>query len=473
MRLRIVAASLGSVALAACSSGRGLAPEGGAAGGGGAGGGAPGQTVITIRPTINRNVDVLFMLDNSSNMTINQQMLARAFSSYTGLLEALPGGLPNLHLGIVSSSLGAGRETTIDHCAPGGDQGILQARPADMTPGGPCTRAGLNPGQSFIANVDGQTNYTGDLADVFSCLALLGDGGCGFEHQLASVMRALGADGAAAPAQNAGFLRPDAYLQIVLLTDEDDCSAPPDSDLFDESSMTIASPLGPLQSYRCNEFGHLCNGKAPPRQPPGEVDLGTCVSNESGRLLPVGGIVTALKNLKADPSKVLVAAIAGPPTPYKVNVGPSQVRGDSSLWPYVEFSCTNMTANDVSTFGDPGVRIKQWVDAFGDNGVFESVCADSYAPALTHIAEQVGKAMGPPCLPAEVDATRCTFTDRVVDAQGQVTSTRLQQCADTADAGPCWRVATDASSCPTGQVLTTNRPGSVDASLTTVVTCPP
>ena len=39
-------------------------------------------------------------------------------------------------------------------------------------------------------------NYTDpSLTDVLQCIALLGDSGCGFEHQLASIDRALGADG--------------------------------------------------------------------------------------------------------------------------------------------------------------------------------------------------------------------------------------------------------------------------------------
>src|SRR5262249_50713131 len=145
-------------------------------------------------------------------------------------------GLPNIHVGIVSSSLGAGREPSIDFCPTGGDRGVFQTKPLG---GAACTRASLLGGQNFMAVDNGVQNFMGDITDMFSCLALLGSGGCGFEHQLGSVVRALGADGMQAPAQNDQFLRSDAYLQVVLLTDEDDCSAPPDSDLFDASSMTI------------------------------------------------------------------------------------------------------------------------------------------------------------------------------------------------------------------------------------------
>ena len=78
---------------------------------------------------------------------------------------------------------------------------------------------------------------------MFTCIAALGEGGCGFEHTFASVLRALGADGqGSAPFENQGFLRPDAYLAIVLVTNEDDCSATPGVPLFDTGSNTnIAS----------------------------------------------------------------------------------------------------------------------------------------------------------------------------------------------------------------------------------------
>jgi hypothetical protein len=108
-------------------------------------------------------------------------------------------------------------------------------------------------------------NYPGTIDDAFACIANVGTSGCGLEHQIASGATALGFRGTV-PATNVGFLRPDAFLAVVFITNEDDCSAPPDTPLFDiASGTTLASPFGPLGSFRCNEFGHLCGGVMPPR----------------------------------------------------------------------------------------------------------------------------------------------------------------------------------------------------------------
>jgi len=93
----------------------------------------------------------------------------------------------------------------------------------------------------------GVPNYKGKIEDVFTCIATLGESGCGFEQPFAAITRALGVDGrGAAPYESASFLRVDAALAIILLTNEDDCSASEGVPLFDTAlNKNIASQLGP------------------------------------------------------------------------------------------------------------------------------------------------------------------------------------------------------------------------------------
>ena len=50
-------------------------------------------------------------------------------------------------------------------------------------------------------------------------------------------------------------------------------------------------------------------------------------------------------------------------------------------------SWTETPAGGVSA--DPAVRVRQWTAAFGDNGMFLPICADSLEPAMRQIAARI------------------------------------------------------------------------------------
>jgi len=352
----------------------------GAGGGGGSigiGGADAGGTFV---PT--RKVDMLFVIDDSSEMRLAQDNFMRNFPALmTRLMD--PPGLPDLHIAVISTDMGAG-DGSISGCdASGGKNGIFQ-----YTPRGSCTATGLAPGATFIADDGTNRNYTGNLNDVVGCIAALGETGCGFEHQLSAITRALGADGSPPPAENQGFLRPDAFLVIVLLTNEDDCSAPPGSNLYDTAAnTTLASMLGPPSNFRCNEFGHLCNGMKPPRLAPNgdvndSVTLEGCVPAEDGALIPIPEITRRIRSLKQYPDQqIVVTAIVGPPAPYTVKwFGPPFT--DTGPWPMIAHSCTASDGSDA----DPAVRIADFVQRFGGNGILLPICSDNYSPSFDRIA---------------------------------------------------------------------------------------
>ena len=97
---------------------------------------------------------------------------------------------------------------------------------------------------TYLSNVDGIANYTGNLADVLACIIPLREQGCLFDHQLGSIARALGADGSPAPTQNAGFLRPGADLAIVILSNADDCSELSTAHLYSLNGGRTTRPTG-------------------------------------------------------------------------------------------------------------------------------------------------------------------------------------------------------------------------------------
>jgi hypothetical protein len=433
----------------------------------------PEQSVTkSFSQSINRDVDLLFMVDNSSSMRLSQDNLRKNFPAFMNRL-ADPPGLPNIHVAVVSSDMGAGYgdisgcDASSGPSNPGGNKGIFQ-----YSARGDCTATNLQPGATFISNVAGQANYTGNLADVFSCIAALGDQGCGFEHQFASVLRALGADGSAPgstdrppPAENQGFLRPGAYLVVIFITNEDDCSSAVEPQFFDVSSnWSQKSQLG--ETFRCNEFGHLCKtgGGAlmhPDRNAPGNdatatVSYDTCTSDDaSGYLIGVKDTAARLKALKSDPTQVLVAAITGPTGPYVVHwknpTPPDTSCGAASCpWPEITHSCM---AADTS-YADPAIRMTDLVSEFGTNGLVLSICDDSFAPALDQIAALIDLKLTPPCItqaiankPGTSDPD-CTITSRTPDGAGGTIETAIPACSSNGSAAPCWHL--EAGTCPDG-----------------------
>jgi len=479
----------------------------------------PTATLTTnFTQKINNEIDILFMIDNSSSMTPMQQKLYTQLPNFMSVLTKIPNP-PSLHVAVISSDMGApGDSTTSIMCSNTGDAGKFQSiQRSDSTLNPPVTCAdstlAIPPGapnndNTFISDENGVENFTNPIGDVFQCIALLGSAGCGFEHQLASIDRALGSDNfqpdnngvlqPTPPATNAGFLRPEAYLGIVILTNEDDCSAPQNTPLYSlttgmggSNQQNIMNALGPIANYRCNQFGHLCKDPAgdpntfipPPLNPPADhvgtaaaplLPLADCESNDTSSALttPVQTFINDIKKLKTDPdNQILVAAITAPAAPYGVAWFP-EVNGQNTqpgeLWPQVLHSCGNQgdpTVNSDpktqftadSSFGDPGVRITQFVDAFPDS-VLASICDSDYTNSMTAIAMKLGQLITPPCITGTIQQDTsgnpvCSVIEHLSDMQGNKMDRTVQSCGETNQVAPCWTLAPSTTTGCGGQSL--------------------
>lgn len=382
-------------------------------------------------------LDILFMIDNSNSMKDSQANLIKNFPRFMQVLSGADhgGGKLDAHVAVISSDLGVATPGAGSCSTGGGDNGRFQAAPRGACAG---------PRGNFLITGPAGNNFDGSMEDAFSCIAALGVDGCGFEHQLASIRRALGGDPAfSMPPENAGFLRSDARLGIVIVTDEDDCSAPMGSDLFRADGQTLSDPLGPLDSFRCNEFGHLCGGQPPPRA--AAQGLADCHSNEtaSSRLIHVSEFVAFLRGLKSEPDMLRVALITGPPGPYSTQAVVSNGRD----FVRVAHSCS---IQDVGV-ADPAVRLYDFVSAFGPAGLVETICTDDFGPAMQHIAEAlvdprigcvgaklVDRDLSTPGLQPE-----CAVTQTHTGEDGARFETAVPACPTADGTFPCWRLAPD------------------------------
>jgi hypothetical protein len=386
-------------------------------------------------------LDVLFVVDNSNSMIEEQQALIAGFPDFIEVLENLDGGLPDIHIGVVSTDVGAGPFSD-PSCALNGDDGALRV---------PSSRCGITTDESFLrsAPVAGgrATNFGGSLTEAFGCMAELGVNGCGFEQPLEAVRRAL------EPGANPGFRRPGALLTIVFLTDEDDCSAMDDGLYTPDDTV-----LGPRSSFRCFEYGVTCSESGR-----GFGDRTACRSDEDGPYIAsVASFARFLKDLGGpgsdDDSALVLAGIYGldidTREPAPVRVGASPPSPDPGLQPVCERAVGSGTRTAA-----PGVRLAEFFDAFPGQVTETSICDDSYGDSLFRLATRVRRLRGLDCLggeladidPATAGAQiECSVKDVTAPGTADERSIEVPSCETTGNTAPCWRLATDAAACPDG-----------------------
>jgi len=189
------------------------------------------------------------------------------------------------------------------------------------------------------------------------------------------------------------------------------------------------------------------------------LDMTECESADgSGLLTSVRSFVQGIRSLKADPDhQIVVGAVVAPATPYTVAWVPEQNGQNTQpgeLWPQVEHSCGPAGGDDVNplatqnptdgSFGDPAVRITQFVKAFGDNGIVGSVCDPTYGSTVTAIVDKIGQRLA-------------GATPSTVGGTGGSSGAALPVCANGLNTGPGDTVVTGAGGsgsigCGTGGV---------------------
>jgi hypothetical protein len=344
----------------------------------------------TITQRFSNDLDVLFVIDNSASTADKQTVFAANFPRLVQALDAFPGGRPNLHVGVVDTTVDIGVQGMGPGCpSPDpNDNGLLQNTPRVTGCSGPTGRF-----LSDVADATGgrTTNYLGTLEAAFSCIAQVGASGCGYEAPLEAMKRAL--DGSRP--ENAGFLRQDANLFVVILTDEDDCSV-------QDPSLFSLSNVGP-GDFRCQPlFAYDCD------QPISATDPGTYT-----------GCKPALGSYLRDP-KFYIDFLHSVVSEQRLSV--AIIDGDAplgadGLWTFstgaittpfqqslaLEPSCM-ATINGNPTIARPGIRLASFAEQLGTKARQYSICQPDYSGVLTDVGALMKQAMQP-CIAGAVDAT--------------------------------------------------------------------
>jgi len=437
------------------------------------------REVLDQPPAPIEDLDILFVIDTSGSMLDNQRaLIASAEESLFGQLALEVGGMPSIHLAVVSTDVGAG-PFNISGCIGHGDDGQFRMGGSDMVD---CGVDGW-----FLTDVrddDGSriTNYQGTLGETFACMAALGTNGCGFEQPFEAARRAL--DGS--HPENDGFLRDEAMLLVVVLTDEDDCSAR-DTMLFDPSQNSVNDPLGPFASYRCFDFGVVCSPDEP--RVPG-VKEGCTSREDSPYLQPLADYAAFFASLKPDPTMVMIAGIFGSPDHIEVfedgygtldladvcaeplwppgqapDAAPPPAPSPPDASPFDESTPDAGTAADAgpapapvpeTPTAAPAVRLTAIGELFPARYSFQSICTPGMTEQLAAIARDTGAVMSArPCLRGHLADTNsqragvqpyCHAYDVLAPRTADEERTKLPACSGSGDTG-CYRLIDDPDEC--------------------------
>jgi hypothetical protein len=442
------------------------------------------STPIRVPQSPQNKVDILFMVDNSASMAAMQEELKSKFNDFFTVFTTLAAAntYADLHIGVVTSDYGAGdQDNTSSGCgkSPGGDLGKLQAvgKQAEAScvapTGAPYIEYAFGAGGTATGNLPGG-NTPANLVTTFTCMASGIDvaganPGCGFEHQLESVYAALHNT-----TDNAGFLRPDALLTVVFVTNEDDGSAEPTSHIY-ESGPAAAATYGQYNTYRQTHWAVTCNNAQAPYS--AMANLMDCegspnTMNNPGLAYDVSRYINYFTassvngGVKADPNDVILVAIDAPASPFSTIL--AQIGTGSGAAPtpayvtcgalnpgtcdvHLQHSCQNMV--QPGFFGDPPIRLNTVVNS-GKYHQIANICGDDltmtpdYTQALQNLGTLISSNIGQGCIPQKVlnpAKPDCAVNEvtPVACAPGATncspnTLTAIPNCADDGGTKPCW-----------------------------------
>ncbi|HLT38049.1 MAG TPA: hypothetical protein VK034_17305, partial [Enhygromyxa sp.] len=296
------------------------------------------------------SVDILFVIDNSSSMGHAQAKLAAGFDVFVDALESSPIEI-DYRIGVTTTDNGnpwcpggtpEGGNLVLESCKNRLSDFVLgdAVDDRDLACNDVCklddeqleilpTRTHVDPNlvpRPWLERIDGQRNLSDgtSMADAFACFGPQGINGCEFGSPLESMVLALARAGASSESSY-GFIRADAALLIVFVTDEVDCSYDKDwADIFaadgDKLFWSDPSAMSPSAAV-CWNAGVECVGDPSGYDSCDPVDKtldgelgaaeGDAVLHPLGRYLDrVQGIEDLKRQLNPD-QEVIVALIGG------------------------------------------------------------------------------------------------------------------------------------------------------------------
>ncbi|MCA9648610.1 MAG: hypothetical protein H6712_27025 [Myxococcales bacterium] len=264
------------------------------------------ETTTGPVPTV-RQVDILFVVDNSGSMGEEQGKIAASIGNLVGVLD---GASPpvDYRIGVTTTDNGnpwcqgtgpEGGALVATSCLGRLSDFVFEgAQVIDATEEAcldvcAIEALGLDTPWIDVQSSTGTTNAPeGAVIDALRCMLPQGINGCGFEQPLESLYKSIQRFDSQAEASY-GFHRDGALLAVVIITDEVDCSHNPEHEtifLPDGNRVFWSDPTGPAPtSAVCWNAGVECAGSGNPYDECHSQDL-----DENGEVVTEGAVDDAV-----------------------------------------------------------------------------------------------------------------------------------------------------------------------------------
>lgn len=382
-------------------------------------------------PVFVDKLDLLFVIDNSPGMARAQ----RAFTAQLPrFLDALASGhsltvesgrfpaARDIHAAVVTSDMGMLTVEQIAGCSPdGGDDGRLQHEPR-----GEACESGYPPYLHYAAETAADIE---SLAKDLSCITPVGTSGCDYVQPLQAAFKALmpsrlqlapdhitddlsffpSRDGRGAtgrgdePGGARGFVREDALLGIIVLTDDDDTSVKdfeafrPATELHRDSEYRDQDPklraffnpdsLQPAEHF-AKSFRLLNNVRR------GRVVFAAIAGVPAELVAPEALSGLDLQDERAR-GELYETLLSDERMTQRIDPTSEPGSGNGKLVP----SCMHSGGDDAEARpAYPPRRLVEVARDHGPNGVIQSICQDDLAPAFDAIVDRLASQLGDACM---------------------------------------------------------------------------
>ena len=298
-------------------------------------------------------VDVLWVIDNSGSMAEEQDELGAQFGAFIDEFVAVGA---DFHLAVITTDVKNEAQAGVFQTGPGNARNV-EGVGTCTSPAASVQTCGHDIGPVLAAEdyhmIQGDLSSPIDVERLrtdFVCLATVGDCGDGYEAGLDALNMALSPELLAG--KNSGFLRNGAFLGIIFVTDEDDCSVSGTQDIFSDE-----------ECYRESDRANL-----------------TDVNVFYDRIREAKGIQAEEPN-----NQILVAGIMGP---LAIDENGNEVFGN-------RVSCS---APGERGEARDGKRYRELLEMFGSSPVEASICAEGFGAPLRMISAEIAANLDHECL---------------------------------------------------------------------------